>query len=117
MKHRLTALGLAALITLGGATLPALAQSNSMSGSMSSSGTMEPAMKKLHDAMGAMHTTGDPDKDYLMNLKMLRDAMHGLMMSEMAHGKNAEVMSATKKAMATNSFKTFDALDQKFIAQ
>ena len=117
MKHGLTALGLAALIALGGATLPALAQSNSMSGSMSASGSMDPAMKTLHDKMGTMHATGDHDKDYLMNLKMLRDAMHGLMMSEMAHGKNAEVMAATKKAMATNGFKAFDALDQKFISQ
>jgi hypothetical protein len=114
MKNRLIALGFAALVA-GGATLPASAQS-SMSNSMSGP-TAESAMSKLHDDMSAMKSTGNPDKDYLMDLKMLRGAMHTLMMSEMAHGKNAEVKAATKHAMATNSFKTFDALDQKFITE
>jgi len=108
VKHPITVLGLAVLLAVGG-MLPALAQT---SGSM-----MDSPMSKLHDQMGAMKPTGDPDKDYLKNLKMLNDTIHSLMMAEMARGKNAEVMAATKKAMAAQPFKVFDGLDQKFLSE
>ena len=82
--------------------LAAIAQSASMTATSKSASTMDmrKSMDNMHEKMGAMKMSGNPDIDFAMMLVIHHQGAIDMAQAEVDAGKDPEMIKAAKKIIA-----------------